>query len=449
MMARPDPTLGRSGAPAAIAAQNGTVANITERGRSRDTVCCCVPVKRDGRAVAYDAEEEDPDDEEDAGAEPGRRGDRAPGSMAMDRRGRADVRIDVDAVGRAGRGDGGGGGEPPAPAPAASAPGGKFWPLHPVSVIVFADTAVRKLYYDVRRFVFIAGSVMYNDKDNDERQLYFGKAEALLRRMRALTGARPESPLVERDDTDMVMRSVSSVIVSAARGTDGGPPPAAAEPGEARPRTAPSAVAMVAGAAGAGRPFSDAKIRQIQIRWRLRRAKRMLEKISAEKILGEIAMSQFNLDEEYGELMMVSGFVWILAAVFPLAPLLACLSCYVIIRGCTMKLLVSCRRPWPMKRYDIGSWCAAPPAGRAPHRMRLGSAAAADDPRAFRGGPSSPPPQAHGARGDQRARHLLQRGVRFRNARPRARARRRRPRSPAQALTMSSLRGVFHRRAGT
>ena len=68
-------------------------------------------------------------------------------------------------------------------------------------------------------------------------------------------------------------------------------------------------------------------------------------------------MSQFNLDEEYGELMMVSGFVWILAAVFPLAPLLACLSCYVIIRGCTMKLLVSCRRPWPKKRYDIGSWC--------------------------------------------------------------------------------------------
>ena len=88
-----------------------------------------------------------------------------------------------------------------------------------------------------------------------------------------------------------------------------------------------------------------------------KKAKRMLEKISAEKILGEIAMSQFNLDEEYGELMMVSGFVWILAAVFPLAPLLACLSCYVIIRGCTMKLLVSCRRPWPKKRYDIGSWC--------------------------------------------------------------------------------------------
>ncbi len=84
-------------------------------------------------------------------------------------------------------------------------------------------------------------------------------------------------------------------------------------------------------------------------------------------------MSQFNLDEEYAELMMVSGFVWILAAVFTLAPLLACLSCYVIIRGCTMKLLVSCRRPWPMKRYDIGSWCAATPAGRAPRRIRLGS----------------------------------------------------------------------------
>lgn len=394
--------------------KNGTVANIQERSKTRDSVCCCIPVRRRRKnaetAGAYvvrgnvgDDDDIDGDDQGDeasaiASSAEAPSSTKKRTSRPRDRHGSGDVRIDMDAIARRGVED----------AVQSSSCGSNngvtrtttregrdldkakergrrrhhhhrredrslestdeeddgLSPLHPMSIAIFVDTAVRKIYYDVRRCIFICGSVMYNDKDDDERQLYFGKAEALLRRMRALTGVRPETPPMDGGDSDMntVMRSVSSVIVSATKADS----IAVAHESE-RPRSADATVASAArkqqhAVASAAlmtgpMPFSDAKIRQIQIRWRLRRAKRMLEKISAEKILGEIAMSQFNLDEEYGELMMVSGFVWILAAVFPLAPLLACLSCYVIIRGCTMKLLVSCRRPWPKKRYDIGSWC--------------------------------------------------------------------------------------------
>ena len=156
------------------------------------------------------------------------------------------------------------------------------------------------------------------------------------------------------DDSEMsrVMRSLSSVIVPAMKKS--GISPDHSDQGTVHN---PVYKASPLKPSNDGeRVIDESRIRQIQIRWRLKKAKRLLEKISAERILGEIAMNQFNLDEEYGELMMVSGFVWILAAVFPIAPLLACCSCYVIIRGCTTKLLVSSRRPWPQKRYDIGSW---------------------------------------------------------------------------------------------
>lgn len=170
--------------------------------------------------------------------------------------------------------------------------------------------------------------------------------------MRRLSNGDQHECEIMPDDSEMsrVMRSLSSVIVPAIK-KSGSPSPdretvhnPVYKASPLKPNT------------GGERVVDESRIRQIQIRWRLKKAKRLLEKISAEKILGEIAMNQFNLDEEYGELMMVSGFVWILAAVFPLAPLLACCSCYVIIRGCTTKLLVSSRRPWPQKRYDIGSW---------------------------------------------------------------------------------------------
>ena len=222
---------------------------------------------------------------------------------------------------------------------------------HPLSMLQFIDCKVRHCYYNVRRFCYICYYMVSNDKDNDEKQLYFGKAEALLRRMRKLSGGLTEAEPVH-DDHEMtrVMRSISSVIVPAIKGAGNGSGASIDQSkgngyisSPLKPRAEESSV-------------DESRIRQIQIRWRLKKSKRLLEKISAEKILGEIAMNQFNLDEEYGELMMVSGFVWILAAVFPLAPLLACCSCYVIIRGCTTKLLVSSRRPWPQKRYDIGSW---------------------------------------------------------------------------------------------
>ena len=331
--------------------KNGTTANIQEKIYTRQTACCCIPVNRKRQEITQQI--------------PVSRTIASPvGSSSRRTHDDDDFNVHMNELSAP---------SPPQP-PSSSRITNDYIEdddemnetdadlsvVHPISMVMFLDCSLRKFYYDVRRFCFIFGNVMRNDKDDEQKQLYFGKAEAMLRRMRALSGAEKPSMLLRDSAVSSVMRSVSSVIVSATKSQPetGGRRKRRTEQviEQARPRTACAPATKNTSPSNRDSQVSESRIRTIQMRWRLRKAKRLLEKISAEKILSEIAMCQFDLDEEYSELMMVSGFVWILAAVFPLAPLLACLSCYVIIRGCTMKILISSRRPWPQKRYDIGSW---------------------------------------------------------------------------------------------
>ena len=90
-------------------------------------------------------------------------------------------------------------------------------------------------------------------------------------------------------EVSYVMRSVSSVIVSATKSTPHDNARRKSSLSDqvlehARPRSADAAATKEGGRRTS--LISDASIRQIQMRWRLRKAKRLLEKISAEKILG-------------------------------------------------------------------------------------------------------------------------------------------------------------------
>jgi anoctamin-10 len=75
-----------------------------------------------------------------------------------------------------------------------------------------------------------------------------------------------------------------------------------------------------------------------------------------EHIRSEVALPEYDVFSDYGEMVTQFGYVALWSTIWPLAPVMALLNNYIEVRSDAFKIAVHTRRPIPVRTDTIGPW---------------------------------------------------------------------------------------------